>query len=435
MPTYYHTQKKHSGNNIFGRSTLQKSAANVFPVGYHPVNANEQILNVALMLLGAGLFACVLGSISSIAMGYDASGRLFKQKVDELKEYMNWRSLEPITQRKIMKYFNLKYRGKYFDESSLLNEMNDSLRMEIAVHNCKELISKVPFLRRVQNDGRDDLFAGRIASALQPCYYVAGDILFLQGEIGNEMFFCLSGKLHVIIGGRRVKIMGEGAFFGEIALISNIPRTATVQAATSCMLYKLTRPSFNSIASTFEDVKKKVEEIYAERMEKIRLEEEARKLTLAKDFLSKLSFLCRREGDGRDVEWIKSFAALMVPAFFDAEEIIFSEGDKGQDMYIIHSGKVDTYVEGQKVATLIDGDHFGGEYSLKLFEPFKIAEEFAMIHTELRGVTVIAAASCVLYKVSHASFTKMLNEFESMKRLINELFPIPDREGDSDDDQ
>ncbi|KAJ3340754.1 anaphase-promoting complex subunit Hcn1 [Entophlyctis luteolus] len=382
MPTYYHTQKKHSGNNIFGRSTLQKSAANVFPVGYHPVNANEQILNVALMLLGAGLFACVLGSISSIAMGYDASGRLFKQKVDELKEYMNWRSLEPITQRKIMKYFNLKYRGKYFDESSLLNEMNDSLRMEIAVHNCKELISKVPFLRRVQNDGRDDLFAGRIASALQPCYYVAGDILFLQGEIGNEMV----GK---------------------------------------CI----------SIASTFEDVKKKVEEIYAERMEKIRLEEEARKLTLAKDFLSKLSFLCRREGDGRDVEWIKSFAALMVPAFFDAEEIIFSEGDKGQDMYIIHSGKVDTYVEGQKVATLIDGDHFGGEYSLKLFEPFKIAEEFAMIHTELRGVTVIAAASCVLYKVSHASFTKMLNEFESMKRLINELFPIPDREGDSDDDQ
>ncbi|KAJ3209726.1 anaphase-promoting complex subunit Hcn1 [Entophlyctis luteolus] len=396
------------------------SAANVFPVAYHPVDANEQIISVVLMLLGAGLFACVVGSISSIAMGYDASGRLFKQKVDELKEYMTWRSLEPITQRKIMKYFNLKYRGKYFDESSLLNEMNDSLRMEIAVHNCKELISKVPFLRRTQNDGRDDLFAGRIASALQPCYYVAGDVLFLQGEIGNEMFFCLSGKLHVIIGGRRVKMMGEGAFFGEIALISNIPRTATVQAATSCMLYKLTRPAFNSIASTFEDVKKKVEEIYADRMDKIRIEEEARKLTLAKDFVSKLSFLCRREGDGRDDKWIESFVALMVPAFFDAEETIFSEGDNGQDMFIIHSGKVDTYVEGQKVATLTEGDHFG---------------ELAMIHTELRRVTVIAATSCVLYKISHVSFMEMLNEFEGMKRLINELFPIPDRDGDSERNQ
>ncbi|KAJ3350672.1 anaphase-promoting complex subunit Hcn1 [Entophlyctis luteolus] len=400
--------------------TFRRSAANVFPVAYHPVDANEQIISVVLMLLGAGLFACVVGSISSIAMGYDASGRLFKQKVDELKEYMTWRSLEPITQRKIMKYFNLKYRGKYFDESSLLNEMNDSLRMEIAVHNCKELISKVPFLRRTQNDGRDDLFAGRIASALQPCYYVAGDVLFLQGEIGNEMFFCLSGKLHVIIGGRRVKMMGEGAFFGEIALISNIPRTATVQAATSCMLYKLTRPAFNSIASTFEDVKKKVEEIYADRMDKIRIEEEARKLTLAKDFVSKLSFLCRREGDGRDDKWIESFVALMVPAFFDAEETIFSEGDNGQDMFIIHSGKVDTYVEGQKVATLTEGDHFG---------------ELAMIHTELRRVTVIAATSCVLYKISHVSFMEMLNEFEGMKRLINELFPIPDRDGDSERNQ
>ena len=66
--------------------------------------------------------------------------------------------------------------------------MNESLRTEIAAHNCKELISKVPFLRREQNDGRDDLFIGRIACALIACYFVKGDAIINQGEVIRTSF-------------------------------------------------------------------------------------------------------------------------------------------------------------------------------------------------------------------------------------------------------
>ncbi|KAJ3065308.1 Potassium voltage-gated channel sub H member 7 [Rhizoclosmatium hyalinum] len=178
----------------------------MFPVGYHPVNSEEQLITVFFVIAGAAIYACIVGVISSIAMGVDASGRLYKQKIDELKDYMQYKLIEPVTQRKILKYYELKYRGKYFEEvgisfflmpvssnhensckGSLLQDMNDSLRMEVAIHNCRELISKVPFLRREQGDGRDDLFAGQITSALEPCYYVPGDFVFVQGDIGKDM--------------------------------------------------------------------------------------------------------------------------------------------------------------------------------------------------------------------------------------------------------
>ncbi|KAI9338772.1 cyclic nucleotide-binding-like protein [Obelidium mucronatum] len=261
--------------------SLYMSATNIFPLGYHPVNSLEQFITVVFVVCGAALYACIVGAISSVAIGFDASGRLYKQKIDELKEYMHWKAVEPVTQRKVLKYYELKYRGKYFEEAELLNRINESLRMEISIHNCKELISKVSFLRRQQGDGRDDLFSGRITSALEPCYYVPGDVVFVQGEIGHDMYFIQSGAVLVSISGKGVAILRDGAFFGEIALVANIPRTATVQAVSSCVLYRLSQDSFDKIINAFDDVKRKVNHIYTERMEKIRVDEEMRKLQVS----------------------------------------------------------------------------------------------------------------------------------------------------------
>jgi CRP-like cAMP-binding protein len=65
--------------------------------------------------------------------------------------------------------------------------------------------------------------------------------------------------------------------YTEVALIANIPRTATVQAAVACVLYRLNRSDFMGILSEFEDMRLRIDRIYQERMEKVRLEQEARK--------------------------------------------------------------------------------------------------------------------------------------------------------------
>ncbi|KAJ3295627.1 hypothetical protein HDU79_008816 [Rhizoclosmatium sp. JEL0117] len=387
--------------------SLYMSTANMFPLGYHPKNPMEQFITAVFVIAGAGLYACIVGAISSIAMGFDASGRLYKQKVDELKEYMRWKCLNPVTQRKVLKYYELKYRGKYFEEGSLLNEMNESLRMEIAVHNCRELISKVSFLKREQHDGRDDLFAGCIATALQPCYYVPGDILFLQGEIGADMYFLLSGSLNVLISGKRVAQLKDGAFFGELALYANTPRTATVQAASSCIVYRLSRDSFNSILDMFDDVKKKVKAIYNERLEKLKVEEDIRKLAAAKETISRVTFLRRDyQLDPNDDSFATKLASLFEPAFFAADDVIFNQGEMGDEMFVIKSGAVDVLVGGYNVSTLREGACFG---------------ELALIARLPRPSTVQASSVCMCYKVHRDQFAKILDEFPDIKLHVDAL--------------
>ncbi|KAI8855239.1 cyclic nucleotide-binding-like protein, partial [Chytridium lagenaria] len=171
-----------------------------------------------------------------------------------------------------MRYYEIKYRGKFFEEGTLLGEMNDSLRTEIAVHNCRELIEKVPFLRRQANDGRDEQFIGRIARSLSVGYYVNGDYIIRQGEIGTEMYFIVTGVVHIIVNGNRVATFTDGAFFGEVALIANIPRTASVVAAAPSIIYKLTRNEFMDILLEFDDMRVRIDRIYQERMAKVRAE-------------------------------------------------------------------------------------------------------------------------------------------------------------------
>ncbi|ORY50801.1 camp-binding domain-like protein [Rhizoclosmatium globosum] len=382
---------------------LLASVGNTFPLGYKPTEATEQWVVLIFSMIGALLYAVIVGAISSFAVGFDASGRLYKQKLDELREYMRWKDLAPTTRRKVLKYYDLKYRGKYFEEAALLNDMNDSLRMEIAAQNCRDLIAKVKFLRRNENDGRDELFVGKVAAEFIPCYYVTGDTIFTQGQAGTEMYFIVSGSIDVLAQGRHVATLNEGAFFGEVALIGNIPRTATVQAASSCLLYRLTRASFTSILEEFEDVKRTVDEIYRQRMAKVEEEEEARKISVAKSLASKVSFLNRHQNDGKDEEFLEKIGRALVPVFLVAGDCIFSTGDVAEEMYFIKSGTVDVRVKSNIVSTLRDGDFFG---------------ELALLTNLPRTATAHATSTSVLYKLTRDSLLKVLDDFQDMRELI-----------------
>jgi predicted nucleic acid-binding protein len=136
-----------------------------------------------MILFGAVLYAVLVGTISSFSFGLDSSGRKYKEKLDEVNEYMQYIKLNEEMRQKVFQYFELKYKGKYFNEENILGEMNESLKRDIAIHNSKDLIAKVPFLRRELNDGRDNVFLGRIAQALKATHFVTDDIIFEQGWV------------------------------------------------------------------------------------------------------------------------------------------------------------------------------------------------------------------------------------------------------------
>ncbi|KAJ3097263.1 hypothetical protein HK100_005399 [Physocladia obscura] len=394
---------------IYERYTwaIFSAVGNSFPMTYKPTEPTEQWIVLGFIIIGAFLYASIVGTISSLAMGLDASGRMYKQKIDELKEYMRWREIIPETRKKMMKYYELKYRGKYFEEDTLLSDMNDSLRMEIAAQNCKELISKVSFLCREQNDGRDELFMGRIAIALTSCFFVSGDVIFIQGEMGNEMYFVMNGVVEVMVGKTRVTTLKEGSFFGEVALIANIPRTATVRAVSSCRLYRLTRNAFLSILDEFEDVRKKVDVIYKERMERIGLEEKERKLGDARELVTKVPFLNRVEKDGRDEEFLDRVANVLVPMFCMPDEIIYAAGEIGADMFFVKTGNVEASAPGEKLLLYGEGSFFG---------------EVALIANIPRKYTMKAAVPCALYRLTRTAFIEIMSDFDDRRERIDDVY-------------
>ena len=71
-----------------------------------------------------------------------------------------------------------------------------------------------------------------------------GDVVVAEGEPGQRFFVIGSGRVDVTMAGRHVRELGPGGWFGEIALLRDVPRTATVTASEDTVLWALERDSF-----------------------------------------------------------------------------------------------------------------------------------------------------------------------------------------------
>ena len=84
----------------------------------------------------------------------------------------------------------------------------------------------------------------QLARALEPLALVQGADVIRQGDHGDRVYVVVSGQLEVEVDGRAGQRLGAGDVFGEIALLRDVPRTATVRAATTAEVLTLERDEF-----------------------------------------------------------------------------------------------------------------------------------------------------------------------------------------------
>jgi MFS family permease len=83
-----------------------------------------------------------------------------------------------------------------------------------------------------------------LAGSLTQMQIPAGETVFRQGDHGDRFYIVESGEIEIEIDGREANVLGPGDHFGEIALLRDIPRTATARARKETQLYALERDAF-----------------------------------------------------------------------------------------------------------------------------------------------------------------------------------------------
>jgi CRP/FNR family cyclic AMP-dependent transcriptional regulator len=93
-----------------------------------------------------------------------------------------------------------------------------------------------------------------------------GKVLCTEGEIAHEFFVIIDGRVQVTRKGRLVATLSGGDFVGEIALLEEMPRTATVTAETPLRFFVLTRREFHQVLEEHPNVERKILRALARRL-------------------------------------------------------------------------------------------------------------------------------------------------------------------------
>ncbi len=124
-----------------------------------------------------------------------------------------------------------------------------------------ELIKKVPLFSKLKKKELEAV--AHIADELD---LPMGKVMAEEGDRGREFFVLLEGEADVTKGDKSINTMHEGDFFGEIALVTRMPRTASVTATTDVRVLVITERDFGALLKHSPEVGRGVAEALAERV-------------------------------------------------------------------------------------------------------------------------------------------------------------------------
>lgn len=187
----------------------------------------------------------------------------------------------------------------------------------------------------------------RIIDCMRPLKANEGEVVINQGDMG-DLFYCLeSGSAEASVSGQGVVMTyAPGGCFGELALIYNTARAASVTATSACRLWALDLSTFRYILATTS----------------------SSKMVHRCEFLKKCLFL-----DPLSNEQISKLAGALDTCTFENNQHVITQGEIGDSFYIIEEGMVkctQMKANGREIEliTLRAGDYFG-EMALMLDEP------------------------------------------------------------------
>ena len=201
-----------------------------------------------------------------VAMGSD-----YPEYVDRTQEYLLTRSClnNEESTLEMIKSLGLVPDKVYSQQKTEIEEAFEKLRtrpVDTLQLEPTALLAQIPLFQHCSENGID-----RIADLLESESFAEGDRIVRQGESGDSMYVVARSSVKVLHDSEGepsnlLAVLCAGGFFGEIALLAESPRTATVQAATPCTMLRLRRNNLRTLMDLSPELREDVDRAYKERL-------------------------------------------------------------------------------------------------------------------------------------------------------------------------
>lgn len=234
-------------------------------VGYGDIAAKtipQMLYCCGVQVAGVGVFGFILSNVAGIVARSDAAREHHMDNLDKIETFMNIHNTPIELRTKVRTYYHYIWRSKKgYQERTLLDGLPAKIQSELIMHINQPIIEKVPFLR-----GADQDLLSELMNELEPRVFVPGEKVFKVDDHGDSLYFIQSGAVEIVTrDGNVVATLGDGSFFGEMALVSEKPRTATVRATTFCDAYLLHKEAFDRVSTAYPEFRKHLVEVMENR--------------------------------------------------------------------------------------------------------------------------------------------------------------------------
>ena len=244
----------------------------------------------------------------------------------------------------------------------------------------------------------EQLILEKVSSDLLPVFLPKGETLFQKGEPSDALYLVLNGHLKAFLiqpnGGEIVlSEIGNNEIVGEIQLLIGGKRTASIAALSDTQLLKMPKAVFETLAEQFPDMLQEIAELTIQRLRNTQL------MTILSRYFSS-SDETTRQYIKTQLEWI----------FLPRGNRLFKQGDIGDSLYFVVSGRLRVMVENDEGQERLIGEVTQGEN----------VGEMALVTGENRAASVYALRDSELVKLSKSTFERLIKQHPQIMMAISQ---------------
>jgi len=284
--------------------------------------------------------------------------------------------------------FNVAYAKRVAVSAEAYNpeeKDNDAFIMPEGAVTAKDDETKSMVMKAVSSNilfqGLDPSQQGQIVDTMWLREVAAGESIIKQGEMGDNFYVVQSGHFEIFVRSKdgtviKVATRDRGQTFGELALMYNAPRAATVTATAASTVWAVSRATFRRVLTSVTH----------------------QKLRAYEQFLRNVSdFECLQQNDRSKV------AEALEEVSFPAGHDIMSQGADGDTFYILKKGEAVAKINAN-----------GAVAEVKRYGPGDYFGERALVKNEPRAATVTTLTECECLSLNRQAFSMLLGPMEDI---------------------